>query len=98
LFFNPYLRVLRVDEPSYDVGTGDVRTLVFGNLDWAWPEERVRIDKAYTDVQYIGPPDMFIFPDGWEDTFNTCVYGDGIVCPDPDPLSWLEGFEWKWTP
>jgi hypothetical protein len=95
LFFDPYIRVdHELFDEIYDVGIGDVRTLVFPFFDWAWPEERIRIDKAYPDIVYVGPQEMFEFPLYWWQNYNTCVYGDGIVCPEPDPLGWLEDFVW----
>jgi len=83
LFFEPYLRVIPTSGSRYNIGNGDLRTIVFPIANWRWPEEHVRIDRAYPGITHVGPPTMFQFPDGWWTVFNTCVYGDGIVCPSP---------------
>jgi uncharacterized repeat protein (TIGR01451 family) len=85
LFFNPYLRVTGLGGVIYDVGINDIRTLVAPVPTWKWPEEGVRIDQAYPAVSFIGPPTMFVFSSNWWQTFNTCVYGDGVVCVLPSP-------------
>lgn len=83
LFFEPYLRVIPPTGGDYTIGNGDLRTIVFPISNWKWPEEHVRIDRAYPGIVYIGLPNMFQFPAGWWTVFNTCVYGDGVVCPAP---------------
>ncbi|MCC7129584.1 MAG: DUF11 domain-containing protein [Anaerolineae bacterium] len=83
LFFEPYLRVIPPSGSRYNIGNGDLRTIVFPIANWKWPEEHVRIDKAYPGITHVGPPTMFQFPAGWWTVYNTCVYGDGIVCPNP---------------
>ena len=89
LFFEPYLSV-HASGGAYDIGTSDVRTLIVPEIDWKWPEERIRIDNAYPGITYSGPPEMFVFPSGWWATHNVCVYGDDVVCPVPNPLEWLK--------
>jgi len=81
LFFEPYLRVMPSGAANYDIGNGDLRTIVFPIADWRWPEEMVRIDRAYPGITYVGSPQMFTFPDGWWLNHNQCVFGDGVVCP-----------------
>jgi hypothetical protein len=76
LFFDPYIDVL---DFGFEIHQGDLRMLSVPDINWMWPEERVRIDRAYTDVDG-GPPD-FSFPDGWWNSPNTCVFGDGVKCP-----------------
>jgi uncharacterized repeat protein (TIGR01451 family) len=92
LFFQPHLYVASTAGSPYDIFLGDVRTIVFPILDWKWPEERIRIDNAYPNITFIGPPMMFDFPDNWWITYNECIYGDGVVCPIPNPTSWLEPY------
>ena len=89
LFFRPHLQV-DTGTGSYDIYIGDIRTIVFPILDWKWPEESIRIDKAYPRITYIGPPTYFSFSDGWWLNYNECVYGDGVVCPVQNPLQWLK--------
>lgn len=89
LFFEPYLQVIPAGSSRYDIGNGDIRTIVFPILDWRWPEEHIRIDNAYPGITYVGPPDLFVFPDNWWLNFNECIYGDGVVCPVLNPLDWL---------
>ncbi len=79
LFFEPYLRVIPSARDRYNIGNGDVRTIVFPFADWKWPEEGVRIDRAYPGITYIGEPDFFEFPDGWWLIYNNCIFGDGVV-------------------
>jgi len=81
LFFEPYLRVIPPSGDRYNVGNGDLRTIVFPFADWKWPEERVRIDRAYPGINYIGTPEFFEFPNGWWLSYNNCIFGDGVVCP-----------------
>ena len=77
LFFNPYLKVINTGE---QINTGDIRMLIFPEAHWPWPEERVRIDRAYGDLIFTpGTPPQIIFPDGWWNNFNNCVY-NGIPC------------------
>jgi uncharacterized repeat protein (TIGR01451 family) len=83
LFFEPYLQVIPLTGARYNVGNGDVRTIVFPISNWRWPEERVRIDRAYPGITFVGPPQIFTFPDGWWQVYNSCIYGDAIVCPNP---------------
>ncbi len=76
LFFDPYLEVLG---KGLEIHQGDLRLLSVPDINWMWPEERVRIDRAYPNV--TGEPPDFVFADGWWNVHNTCVYGDGIKCP-----------------
>ncbi len=80
LFFDPILLVLNISEYIHQ---GDVRLLSIPFSDYRWPEEGVRIDRAYPLVSYIPitPPD-FSFPDSWWTVFNNCVY-DGVPCGTP---------------
>jgi hypothetical protein len=80
LFFDPVLRVINTGE---QVHSGDVRLLSVPSTHWQWPEENVRIDRAYPLVVYqaVNPPD-FYFPATWWTNFNHCVY-DGVVCVTP---------------
>ena len=81
MFFDPYLKVLGSGEQIF---RGDSRMLVIMDINWMWPEENVRMDKAYPLTTYLpGPPPDVIFPNGWWFKHNTCVYGDGIPCPAP---------------
>jgi uncharacterized repeat protein (TIGR01451 family) len=89
LFFQPHLRV-ETNSSSYDIFVGDIRTIVVPSPDWKWPEERIRIDQAYPDVAFIGPPTYFTFPDGWWLKNNVCIYGDGVACPILNPTQWLK--------
>ena len=75
LFFDPYLEVLG---KNLEIHQGDLRLLSIPEISWMWPEERVRIDMAYPDVNGNQPD--FIFPDKWWLNHNTCVYGDGVTC------------------
>ena len=75
LFFDPYLEVLG---KNLEIHQGDLRLLSIPEISWMWPEERVRIDQAYPDVNGTQPD--FIFPDNWWLNHNTCVYGDGVTC------------------
>jgi len=76
LFFDPYLQM---PDQNLEIHQGDLRMLSVPEINWMWPEERVRIDQAYPGVTGV-PPD-FTFADGWWKNHNTCVYGDGIKCP-----------------
>ena len=80
LFFDPLLKVLNTGEL---IQSGDVRLLSVPSAHWLWPEESVRIDRAYPQVIYqaTNPPN-FSFPDYWWTNFNHCVY-DGQVCGAP---------------
>ena len=50
---------------------------------WLWPEEGVRIDRAYPLVVYKpGNPSDFIFPSSWWIVHNHCIY-DGLPCNAP---------------
>ena len=78
LFFDPYLHVIQT--PPYDIHKGDVRMLTVPDTDYLWPEERVRIDRAYPDVTFIpGSPPNITFPLNWWLNPNHCVY-DGVPC------------------
>jgi LruC domain-containing protein len=85
LFFDPYLEVL---DKSLEIHQGDLRLLSIPTVNWMWPEERVRIDRAYPDV--TGDDPAFTFPDGWWQNHNTCVYGDGIKCSSAIYSGYLE--------
>jgi hypothetical protein len=80
LFFDPILLVLNISEYIH---RGDVRLLSIPFSDYLWPEEGVRIDRAYPLVEYLplNPPD-FSFPESWWTVFNHCVY-DGVACGTP---------------
>lgn len=75
LFFDPYLHVYNTGQ---DIHQGDHRMISAPGEEWPWPEEGVRIDRAYTAIS--GTPPNEVFPVGWWSVHNTCVYGDGIVC------------------
>jgi uncharacterized repeat protein (TIGR01451 family) len=80
LFFDPLLNVLDTGE---QIHSGDVRLLSVPSTHWLWPEEGVRIDRAYQLVVYdTANPLNFSFPDSWWTNFNHCVY-DGVVCGTP---------------
>jgi hypothetical protein len=84
LFFDPHLNILdpRVDisgGQDYEIGKGDVRTLVIPTTAYKWPEEHVLVTYAYPLV--TGTPPALVFPDNWWTDYNQCVYGDGVVCP-----------------
>ncbi len=80
LFFDPRLNVLNTGE---QVHMGDIRLLSVPSTSWLWPEEGVRIDRAYPSVIYsAGNPPGFTFPLSWWTNFNHCVY-DGVKCGTP---------------
>jgi uncharacterized repeat protein (TIGR01451 family) len=77
LFFEP---ILTVQDYAQRILVGDVRLLVIPAASWSWPEEKVRIDRAYPQVVFIsGNPPSLAFPDNWWTTHNECVY-DGRTC------------------
>lgn len=77
LFFVPTLHVLNTGEM---IRMGDMRALMVPVDNWAWPEERIRIDLAYTRVTFVpGDNQAFIFPDQWWLDPNQCVL-DGLMC------------------
>ena len=79
MFFDPFIKVL---DSGQLIVRGDSRMLVIQDINYMWPEEHVRMDKAYPLTTYLpGPPPDVIFPNGWWLAHNTCVYGDGIPCP-----------------
>lgn len=85
LFFDPHLNIKdpRVDisgGEDYEIGKGDLRTLVIPTMNYKWPEEHVLITYAYPLV--TGTPPGLVFPDNWWTNSNECVYGDGVVCPE----------------
>ncbi len=84
LFFDPYIHVMYGGSP-YDVAIGDIRTIVVPVKIWPWPEERVRIDKAYPLIVFNDPE----WVDQWWEIYNDCVYGDGIICSIPGYLDLL---------
>ena len=80
LFFDPYLHVVNTGD---NVHRGDIRMLTVPSTTWLWPEETIRIDKAYPDITFIpGNPPTITFPDNWWLHFNHCVY-DGFPCVLP---------------
>ena len=80
LFFDPYLSVLDTGD---QVHIGDLRMLTVPSTEYLWPEERVRIDKAYPDIHFIpGPSPDFTFPNCWWTNHNNCIY-DGVACVLP---------------
>jgi hypothetical protein len=79
MFFDPFLKVLNTGEVIF---FGDSRMLVIPDINYMWPEEHIRMDKAYPLTTFVpGPPPDVLFPSGWWLVHNTCVYGDGIPCP-----------------
>jgi LruC domain-containing protein len=77
LFFDPYLYVQNTGQAIH---RGDIRMLTVPEISYMWPEEKVRIDKAYPDVTFIaGNPPTITFPNNWWFNHNHCVY-DGVVC------------------
>jgi len=80
LFFDPTLLVINNGE---EIHRGDVRLLNIPTTTYLWPEEGVRIDRAYPLVTYIaGTPPSFSFPNSWWTESNHCVY-DGVPCGTP---------------
>jgi hypothetical protein len=80
LFFDPELVVLNTGD---QVHIGDLRLLSVPIMQWLWPEEFVRLDRAYPGVSFTpGSPPQFSFSPSWWTTFNHCVY-DGIACGTP---------------
>jgi LruC domain-containing protein len=77
LFFDPYLHVFNTND---DIHQGDPRIISAPSDFWRWPEEGVRIDRAYSMVTGT-PPDQS-FPSEWWINHNNCIYGDGVVCPE----------------
>jgi uncharacterized repeat protein (TIGR01451 family) len=77
LFFDPYLHVFNTND---DIHQGDPRIVSAPSDYWRWPEEGVRIDRAYPMVTG-NPPDQ-TFPSEWWIDHNNCIYGDGVVCPE----------------
>ena len=77
LFFDPYLYVHNTGDTIH---RGDIRMLTVPDTSYKWPEEKVRIDKAYPNVTFVaGNPPTINFPNMWWLNFNHCVY-DGIAC------------------
>jgi LruC domain-containing protein len=77
LFFDPYLHVI---DTGNNIHRGDLRLLTVPTNTYLWPEEKIRIDKAYPDITFIsGNPPTIIFPDQWWLNHNHCVY-DGVPC------------------
>jgi LruC domain-containing protein/uncharacterized repeat protein (TIGR01451 family) len=77
LFFDPILKVLNTGE---EIHQKDIRLLSVPANNWLWPEETLRIDRAYPMVLYkAGNPPAFIFPELWWTNYNHCVY-DGKKC------------------
>ncbi len=80
LFFDPTLLVYDTGETIHQ---GDLRLLSVPATGWKWPEEGVRIDRAYPMVQFTpGNPPTIVFPANWWTSFNHCVY-DGFACGLP---------------
>ena len=80
LFFDP---VLHVWNTGQDIHVGDLRLLEIPTTNWQWPEEGVRIDKAYPLVTFTpGLPPTINFPPNWWTVHNHCVY-DGVTCVLP---------------
>lgn len=79
LFFDPYITVRNTGDV---VRSGDNRLLNVSEIDvdYVWPEERVRIDRAYPDISFTnGTPPVIVFPSNWWHNHNNCVV-DGIPC------------------
>ncbi len=77
LFFEPSLNVINTGERIHN---GDVRMLVIPTSNWKWPEENIRIDRAYPLVKFApGFPPVIQFPTNWWQTPGTCLY-DGVAC------------------
>jgi hypothetical protein len=75
--------VLKVHNTGELVRARDVRLLSVPVTNWKWPEEGVRIERAYPSVIYVpGSPPSVSFPPGWWASFNHCVY-DGVACGLP---------------
>jgi uncharacterized repeat protein (TIGR01451 family) len=80
LFFDPTLVELNKGE---EIHRGDVRMLSLPIASWLWPEEGVRIDRAYPLVVHTpGTPSDFNFPSSWWIVYNHCIY-DGLPCNAP---------------
>jgi hypothetical protein len=80
---DPYPDYLEYRGVGEQIHSGDVRLLSVPSTHWLWPEESVRIDRAYPKVVHQpADPLNFLFPDGWWTDFNHCVY-DGVVCGTP---------------
>jgi LruC domain-containing protein len=77
LFFDPYLYVHYTGEAIH---RGDIRILTVPDVIYKWPEESIRIDKAYPNVTFVaGNPPTITFPNMWWLNYNHCVY-DGVLC------------------
>ncbi|HPH95894.1 MAG TPA: SdrD B-like domain-containing protein [Anaerolineaceae bacterium] len=77
LFFDPYLNV---QDTNDKIHAGDVRLLSVPSTVWLWPEETVRIDRAYPAVTFkASEPPVLTFPNQWWTSHNHCVV-DGIAC------------------
>jgi LruC domain-containing protein len=77
LFFDPYLFVHNTGDTIH---RGDIRMLTVPENTYLWPEEQIRIDKAYPNVTFVpGNPPTITFPNNWWLTYNHCVY-DGVPC------------------
>jgi hypothetical protein len=80
LFFDPSLVVLPTGE---QIHSNDVRLLSIPSTTWVWPEEGVRIDRAYPLVKFTaGNPPTFSFATDWWQTSSNCVY-NGVSCGTP---------------
>ena len=80
LFFDPTMLVLNNGE---QIHRGDVRLLSIPSSAYLWPEESIRIDRAYPLVVFKpGNPSDFSFPPSWWTVHNHCVY-DGFTCGTP---------------
>lgn len=84
LFFDPHLHV--ASENPYDITrTPDIddpnperRILCVKDPNWKWPEERIRIDRAYPRVLWLGEPEFVNFDSElpWDQCNNSCVFDD----------------------
>ena len=80
LFFDPTLQVINNGE---EIHRGDVRLLNIPTSAYRWPEEGIRIDRAYPLITYAaGTPPTFTFPTSWWTVSNNCVY-NGVACSTP---------------
>jgi len=94
LFFDPYLKVEHDGIPDEVSRTQNIkdpnpdpRILCVEDPYWQWPEEGVRIDRAYPDVEITckrGKPPTFEFLEGWDGNHNSCVFDDEVCKPEVD--------------
>ncbi|HSF79928.1 MAG TPA: hypothetical protein VLA49_01760 [Anaerolineales bacterium] len=84
LFFDPHLHVASEDPyditrtPDIDDPNPERRILCVKDPNWQWPEERIRIDRAYPRVLWLGEPEFVNFDSElpWNQCNNSCVFDD----------------------